>query len=181
MGFEPVGPAQWKAVTDRYLDTAVGGGRLEAAGYRARLRRGRGAIELTVKRRGTYAAGLSERLELNGPATRSRDPSRWPASAARDRLLALTGAGQLVEIAALRQRRLVRVFRRDTTVVEVSLDALAGLAGDRVSARRLEVELELLGGDREALTDLATVVRGLPGVRDPEGSKLEFARAARGG
>ncbi|HEX7949470.1 MAG TPA: CYTH domain-containing protein [Candidatus Limnocylindrales bacterium] len=179
-GFEPVGPPERRDVTDRYLDTAVTGGRLETAGYRARLRGGHGGIELTVKRRGTYVGALSERLELKGAANRSRRPATWPPSVARDRLLAIAGPGPLVEVAALRQGRLVRLVRRGATEVELSLDALEGLDGERVAARRWEVEIELIGGDRAALEELASVIRRLPGVVDPEGSKLDFARAARG-
>lgn len=179
VGFRAVGPAERKEITDRYLDTAASGGRLEVAGYRARLRRGHGAIELTVKRRGTHTGARSERLELKGPATRSRRPSTWPPSAARGRLVAVAGDGPFVEVAALRQRRVVRRFRRDTTEVELSLDALAGLDGNRIAARRWEVEIELLTGKRDALDTLATVIRSLPGVGDAEGSKLDFARAAR--
>ena len=179
-GFWPVGPAARRTITDRYLDTAVTGGRLEVAGYRARLRRGHGSIELTVKRHGTYAAGMSERLELKGPATRSRRAVTWPPSLARDRLLAIAGPATLVEVAALRQRRLVRLVRRGATEVELSLDALAGLDGARVTGRRWEVEIELVAGERAALEELAAVIRSLPGVVDPEGSKLDFARAARG-
>lgn len=179
-GFRPVGPAARVDITDRYLDTAVTGGRLEMAGYRARLRSGRGSVELTVKRRGTFVGALSERLELKGPATRSRRPAGWPPSSARDRLLAIVGSAALVEVAALRQRRLVRHLRRDATQVELSLDALEGLDGPRVVARRREVEIELVGGERAALEELAAAIRRLPGVVDPVGSKLDFARVARG-
>lgn len=179
-GFRPVGPAERRQITDRYLDTAVVGGRLETAGYRARLRRGHGAIELTVKRRGTDTGARSERLELKGRATRSRRPPQWPASAARDRLVAVAGDDPLVEVAALRQRRLVRRFERGATDVELSLDGLESLDGDRVVGRRWEVEIELLTGDRDALDALAAAIWNVPGVSEPEGSKLDFARAARG-
>lgn len=166
-------------MTDRYLDTDHVAGRLQASAYRARLRRSHRSVELTVKRRGTYQGALSERLELKGEATRSRDPARWPHSEARDRLLAIAGPGPLMEIAAVRQRRLVRHFRRGGTEVEVSLDAMESLDGARVVARRWELEIELLEGDRAGLLEVAGGFRRLPGLASATGSKLDFARAAR--
>jgi inorganic triphosphatase YgiF len=178
-GFEPTGPAERRRMTDRYLDTDHIAGRLQASAYRARLRRSHRSVELTVKRRGTYQGALSERLELKGEATRSRNPARWPASDARDRLLAVAGPGPLIEVAAVRQRRLVRHFRRGRTEVEVSLDGMESLDGPRVVERRWELEIELIEGDRTALLDVAGAFRRLPGVADATGSKLDFARAAR--
>ena len=166
-------------MTDRYLDTDQFDGRLAASAYRARLRRSHAAVELTVKRRGIYQGALSERLELKGAATRSRNPARWPASEARDRLLAVAGTGPLVEIAAIRQQRLVRLFRRGSTVLEVSLDALEALAGRRVAARRWELEIELIEGEKDGLLELATALRAVPGVGGSEGSKLDFAKSAQ--
>ena len=175
----PVGPAERRRMTDRYLDTDEFDGRLAGALYRARLRRSDRSVELTVKRRGIYQGALSERLELKGGATRSRNPARWPASEARDRLLAVAGTGPLVEIAAIRQQRLIRHFRRGATEVEVSLDALEALVGPRVAARRWELEIELLTGEKSALMDLATALRTVPGVSVSEGSKLDFAKSAQ--
>lgn len=166
-------------ITDRYLDTASVAGRLATAGYRARLRRRGTTVELTLKQPGRSDGGLSERIELTGPASASRHPGRWPASVARDRLVAIVGSNRLVEIAALRQRRLVRRYRRDQTEIEVSLDALEAIAEGRTAARSLAVELELLAGDRAALTELAAAVRSMPGVHDADGSKLDFARSVR--
>jgi inorganic triphosphatase YgiF len=178
-GFEADGGAIVVRLTDRYLDTAPWGGLLEQSGYRARLRRTGHAIELTVKRRGEIRGDVTERLELKGAATRSRIAARWPPSTARDRVAAIAGSVGLLEVAALRQERLVRRLRRGTTEVEVSLDALEALVGRRVAARRWEVEAELVGGDRGPLDELALALRRVPGVRDPLGSKLEFAKSGR--
>jgi inorganic triphosphatase YgiF len=178
-GFSPTGSPVVVRITDRYLDTAPWAGRLELSGYRARLRRTGGAIELTVKRRGEIRGDVTERLELKAPATRSRVASRWPPSVARDRVAAIAGDDALQEVAALRQERLVRRVLRDGTEVELSLDALQALAGSRVVARRWELEAELIRGDRRLLDDLALALRRVPGVRDPIGSKLEFGRSGR--
>lgn len=178
-GFNATGSPVIVRITDRYLDTAPWAGRLEQSGYRARLRRTGREIELTVKRRGQIRGDVTERLELKGPATRSRVASRWPASVARDRVAAMVGDLALQEVAALRQERLVRRLQRDETEVELSLDALQALAGSRVVARRWELEAELVRGDRTLLDELALALRRVPGVRDPIGSKLEFGRSGR--
>ncbi|HYC07914.1 MAG TPA: CYTH domain-containing protein [Candidatus Binatia bacterium] len=180
-GFTADGPLESRQITDRYLDTAPSAGRLELGGYRARLRRRAVAVELTLKRRGVEDGSVTTRLELTGPATRSRNPGAWPTSDARDLLVELAGPGRLVEVAALRQRRLVRNLRRGPTVVEASLDALEALDGPLVRERRWELELELVEGERDDLADLAAAVLALPAVEAAAGSKLEFARGARGG
>jgi inorganic triphosphatase YgiF len=174
-GFEAAGEPHLVGITDRYLDTDPHFGRLATAQMRARLRSTGRSVELTVKRPGTEALGVTTRVELEAPATRSLDPRRWPASAARDALLAATGGEPLVEIARLRQRRLTRLFRRAATTVEVSLDALAALDGRTVVARRHELEAELIDGDDAALADLAEALRRIDGIGPALGSKLRFA------
>lgn len=173
-GFEAAGEPHLVAIVDRYVDTDPYEGLLALAQMRARLRREGRSVELTVKRSGTEALGVTTRVELKGPATRSLDPRRWPASAARTALLAATGDAELVEIARLRQRRLTRLFRRGQTIVEVSLDALAALDGRQVVARRHELEMELVEGEAVHLGDLADAVRRVAGIVPALGSKLRF-------
>ena len=167
-------------VTDRYVDAAEGPS-IAASGIRARLRRRGNVVRLTVKRPGEVADGVTSRVELDGPATTSLDPRRWPASLAREVLVAAAGSRPLVEIGLLRQRRLTRVVRRAGTRIELSLDALAALQDGHVLARRHELEAELLAGDRAALVDLATALGRIDGTGPPIGSKLQFALAARVG
>lgn len=160
---------------DRYLDTDAVEGRLALAVMRARLRVTGRSVVLTVKRSGVETGGVTTRVELEAPATRSLDPRRWPDSAARRALLEVTGDLRLVEIARLRQRRLTRLMHRGTSLVELSLDALSALDGRRVAARRHELEAELKAGDVTALAELADTLRGLRGICPPIGSKLSFA------
>jgi inorganic triphosphatase YgiF len=179
-GFEPVAEPHLDVITDRYLDTGVAEGRLFLSGMRARLREARGGVTLTVKRRGTLAGAVTTRAELEGPATSALEPDAWPASAARDLLLAATAGARLVEIAALRQHRLVRNVRRGETLVELSLDELDALEQGQPVDHRVELEAELKAGPAGPLDDLAAALATIDGVGPPAGSKLDFAlRGAR--
>lgn len=176
-GFEATTALSEQVVVDRYIDTADG--RLQLAGARARVRTGDATPILTLKHHGLEEAGVTARHEVEGPADAGLDPRAWPDSVARRELLELTAGAPVVEIARLRQRRHVRLVRRDATTVELSLDELEALDGDRVSATRWELEAELKAGDRAALAALAAALAMIPGVRPASGSKLGFALAAR--
>ena len=173
-GFQPAGPAHMVTLTDRYLDTDPSAGRLAVAGMRARLRDDGESVVLTVKRAGEEEGGVTTRVELEGPATRALDPAAWAPSAARDALLEVAAGAGLREIARLRQRRLTRLFRRDATTVEVSLDALEALDLDHVVGRRFELEAELVEGEAADLGDLGARLLEIEGVGAPLGSKLRF-------
>jgi inorganic triphosphatase YgiF len=166
-------------VTDRYLDSEQDGGRLAAALVRARLRQSGGAVVVTVKRAGAVRAGVTTRVELEAPATRSLDPGRWPDSDARRVLVDASGGLPLREIGVLRQRRLTRLVRRGGTTVELSLDTVDALVDGRLAARRHELEAELVRGDEAALAELGSALAKLDGVGPPAGSKLRFAIEAR--
>ena len=178
-GFAPVDAPRVVTMTDRYVDTASPGRRLQAAGLRARLRSQGGAVVLAVKRAGVIRAGVTVRTELQAPATHSQDPSHWPPSDARSAVLEAVGGEPLVEIAMLRQRRLLRFIARAGTMVELSLDRVDAVQGGRVLARRHELEAELIDGDETSLAELAAVLRQLDGITPPVGSKLAFGLAAR--
>jgi len=176
-GFESAGGVREVEVLDRYLDTAVGA--LDAALARARLRQSRGGVELTFKRQGVVGdGGVTTRVELEGPATGDLDPARWPESAARSELVAVTGEGPLVETARLRQRRLVRDLFRGETRVELSLDHLEALDGDVVVATRWELEAELKAGRQEDLAELSNALQVMPGLSLAAESKRLFALLA---
>ena len=179
-GFRAAGPVHVVSLTDRYLDTDQIAGRLFLAGIRARLRRERGVTTLTVKRTGVELRGVTTRVELHGEATRSVDPRRWPASAARTALLEAAGSEAMREIAQLRQRRLTRLVARGGTTVELSLDALEAVADGRVVARRHELEAELVRGEETALAELGEALLLLDGIGPPLGSKLRFALESAG-
>jgi len=178
-GFEGTAPPHQVRVTDRYLDTSPANGELARAGIRARLRRRGDEVKLTVKRPSTERRGVSTRVELEGPATRSLDPARWPASDARTALERGLNGQPLQEIARLRQRRLTQILRQDGTAVEISLDALEAMDGGQVLARRHELEAELKEGAEAALALLGDALLEIDGVEPPLGSKLAFALEAR--
>lgn len=158
-GFEPAGPSELREVVDRYVDTQGEPGALSTFGYRARLRTEHHQTTLTIKGEAHRDGVITERLELEGPATLRLDPSSWPPSLARDRLLSVLAAaaaagvgagvgatndraggpgtsnGRLRVAASLRQHRHVRRFHRSGTIVEISLDELEAPAG-RSSAKR---------------------------------------------
>lgn len=177
-GFDALTPTTDQVVIDRYVDTADG--RLSRAGARARIRTSPGRpVILALKRRGIEQAGVTAREELEAPAAVDLDPTGWPDSPARRALLEVTGGAALVEIARLRQRRRVRIVRRDSTDVELSLDELEALDRDDVVATRWELEAELKAGDRADLEALAAALARLPGIGPATGSKLSFALSAR--
>jgi inorganic triphosphatase YgiF len=176
-GFGASGPVHEQVVVDRYVDTADG--RLVAAGARARVRTGGAAPVLALKHHGIEEAGVTARHEVEGPATEALDPGAWPESVARAELLALTDGAPLVEIARLRQRRWTRIVRRGSTEVELSLDELEALDGERVVATRWELEAELKDGERSALEELAAALAVTPWMAPATGSKLSFALSVR--
>jgi inorganic triphosphatase YgiF len=176
-GFRGIDAVAEHMVVDRYVDTADG--RLAAAGARARVRVSDTGAVLALKHHGIEARGVTARHEVEAPAADTLDSASWPASVARDELLALTGGAPLVEIARLGQRRQVRVVQRDDAQVELSLDHMEALDGERVTAARWELEAELKAGPREALEELAAALDALPWLSPATGSKLGFALAAR--
>ncbi|MEO5704705.1 MAG: CYTH domain-containing protein, partial [Candidatus Limnocylindrales bacterium] len=142
-GFVADGEVHVAVMTDRYLDTEVGGA-LFRNGMRARLRVAASGVVLAVKRKGVVSAGgVTTRVELQGPATAAMEPARWPESDAKAVLIETVDGMPLVEIAALRQVRHTRLLRRGDALVEVSLDRMTALAGDHALAQRVELEAEL--------------------------------------
>jgi len=177
-GFASRTPVSDQSVIDRYFDTPDG--RLAVAGARARIRTGAaGGAILALKHHGIDDGAVSARHEVEGPTTDALVPAGWPDSRARRELLQLTGGAPVVEVARLRQHRRIRTVSRGETTVELSLDHLEALDGERVVAARWELEAELKRGDRAALSDLAAALIRLPATAAPTGSKLGFALAAR--
>jgi len=170
-----------REIVDLYLDTAATTGHLRSAGLRARLRVSSGGVVLTVKGRSSAMAdGVTTRMELEAPATPDLDPAAWPPSPARELLIDTLDGTPLLEIAALRQRRHVRMLRNGATKVEMSLDELSALeAAGGVLGTRVELEAELKEGPAEPLLGLARALAAVAGLGPPLGSKLEFALAAR--
>jgi inorganic triphosphatase YgiF len=161
------------------VDTAPAGGWLQALGMRARLRKQGGSVVLAVKRGGLERAGVTTRVEIQADANSSLEPRHWPPSPARAALIEAIGTEPLIEIAVLRQRRLVRLVGRGATTVELSLDRVDAVEGGRVLARRHELEAELRAGDERDLASLADALQHVDGITPAVGSKLAFGLSAR--
>jgi CHAD domain-containing protein/adenylate cyclase class IV len=177
-GFSALGPAKAVRNEDRYLDTPNGA--LAAAGYAGRLRTGGKGTVITLKglRREDEGGAVHKREELEGPADAATGAAEWPASAARDAVMEIAGDTTLVELVTVRQVRNKRLYGRDGAVVEVSVDSVEVMAGERVVERFAELELELREGDEHALDPLVELLAGDDDLVPVETSKLERALEA---
>jgi inorganic triphosphatase YgiF len=184
LGPAELGPATHAVEVDRYLDTADG--RLAAAGWACRLRRRDSSTRISLKGPAQHLAGASlhSRPEVEGPVSEDEPIERWPASAALDRLMELSGGAPLAERLTLRQRRTERAVRLDGTRVGLlTLDRVQVEQHGRRRGSFLAVELEL---DPSALerglqpTDLAAALLAVPGLREEPHTKLERALGVLG-
>ncbi len=181
LGRASLGPADTYDELDRYLDTADG--RLAAERWACRLRTRRGATIISLKGPAEpslpgEAPALHRRPEVEGPASNALTPDAWPPSEARDRLLALSAGGRLVERLALAQRRTERA-------VEIDGRRTGLLSLDRVTVRhegvemgRLwSVELESVDETAAGLEALGGALAATPGLLPDPLTKLERAVA----
>ena len=181
LGPAVLGPPRTVAELDRYLDTADL--RLAAARWACRLRSREGRTIVSLKGPAEHAPGdlLHRRPELEGPADAGLQPERWPPSAARDRLVELTGGGALVERFSLAQERTERAVRLDAGQIgELSLDRVRVVHLQVEVGRMLVVELELDPGALGAGLDpgpLALALGRVAGLVPDPASKLERALA----
>ena len=151
---------------DRYLDTDDG--RLAAAKWACRLRSRSGRHRVSLKgppvARNELGGALHQRPEIEGLASERFDPSAWPPSAARDRLLELADGRPLREQFTLRQRRTERsVGGGQDRVGTLSLDRVVVVLEDEPAGRLWCVELELAGSANGA-ADAADPKALLPGL-----------------
>jgi CHAD domain-containing protein len=174
-GFAPVGEIRIAEQTDTYLDTPDG--ILEAERIGVRLRAEDGATTLTVKAPGSVDGAVRRREELEGPAEAGIPPASWPASAARDRLLALIGDKPLHELVTIRQYRRKRDFATSEATVELSLDEARIVVDGHTVERFTELEAELTRGPESALGPLLGLLDGRPGLSPTVESKLARAIA----
>jgi CHAD domain-containing protein/adenylate cyclase class IV len=177
-GFSALGPTDTVQHEDRYVDTATRS--LAEAGYAGRLRTSGDDTVITLKglRRHDDGGAAHRREELEGPADLAADIVDWPASAARDALLAIAGSGLLSELVRIRQQRRKRLYAKDGTVVEVSVDGVEVAQGDTVIERFAELELELREGDEDALDALADLLSEVEELVPADTSKFERALEA---
>ncbi len=177
-GFTALAPAATVQHEDRYVDTADG--RLAAAGYAGRFRSAGDVTVLTLKSLRSDAAGgaLHRREELEGPAIAEVPPDAWPDSAARTAVLELLGGAPLTDLVTVRQTRHKRTYGREGVVVELSVDDVEIVAGERVLDRFAELEVELIEGGEAALEPLADLLAEVEELVPAESSKLERALEA---
>ena len=177
-GFGALGPATTVHNEDRYLDTPDGA--LAAAGYAGRIRTGGAGTVITLKglRREDDGGAVHRREELEGPADAATGAVDWPASAARDAIIEIAGGAALIDLVTIRQARRKRLYGRDGAVVEVSVDDVEVVAGERIVERFAELELELREGDEHALDALADLLSEVEELMPAETSKLERALEA---
>jgi inorganic triphosphatase YgiF len=179
-----LGPARLGAVSnvdelDRYLDTPDL--RLAALGWACRLRgrHGRTRVSLKGPAEGGTEGAMHRRPELEGPATDDLDPGAWPASAARDSVMAMSGGAALHERFRLEQVRRERTVAIDGQLVGIlSLD-LVRVERDGVRRGQFDVvELELTDDAVRRGLDvmpLRQALETMPGLVPEPRTKLEHA------
>ena len=172
-------------VEDRYIDTAYGA--LEQAGFGARLRReDDGPITVTVKSASHERSGggasavdqraLSQRVEVEGPASERLDPGTWPSSAARELIDELRDGARLRTLFTINQRRERKTLALDEGAVLVTLDRVAVFRGARPLSSFSVLEVEVPKGSGADLSRLASLVEATGFVVPEPRSKEEIAR-----
>jgi inorganic triphosphatase YgiF len=175
-GARSAGPAHLRLVEDRYVDTADR--RLEAAGLVARIRAGGPVAQLTIKSLALRRDGaIHARMELESEAGDGDDPWSWPASAARDLLLATVGEAPLATLAVLRQRRYQRDVTIGSSVVELSLDEIGVTGRTGRTDAWVELECELRSGTEEDLATIGAALARRLDLAAATSSKLKRALA----
>jgi CHAD domain-containing protein len=179
-GVVPTGPVAVINLIDRYVDTATGS--LRRSGWVGRLRLqpdDAQATTVVLKSTARRSRGaMHTRSELEGPADVDHPPADWPASPARDRLLAVAGDAPLQTTIVLEQRRRQRVFGDEDFEVEVSLDRVRAVVGDQIVDRSLVLEAELRTGPASRLEDIGDELSRLPFLVPSSASKLARALSA---
>jgi CHAD domain-containing protein len=177
-GLWALGPATDVIQEDRYLDTPDAA--LAAAGYAGRLRSTDSGTIISLKglKRQDDGGATHRRDELEGPADPLAPPVAWPASAARDVVVASAGDRALEELVVLRQLRRKRLYGKDGTVVELSLDDVEVVSGGRVVERFAELEAEVREGDEALLGPLAELLGEIEELVPSGSSKLDRAMEA---
>jgi CHAD domain-containing protein len=173
-------------VEDRYIDTAYGA--LEQAGFGARLRReDNGPYSVTVKSSSHERPGdtggerqdskaLSQRVEVEGPASERLDPDTWPSSAARELINEIRDGARLRLLFTINQRREKKTLALDDGPVQLALDRVAVFRGGRPLASFSVLELEVATTSGADLNRLAGLVEATGFVVPEPRSKEEIAR-----
>ena len=173
-------------VEDRYIDTAYGA--LDHAGFGARLRQeDSGPYTVTVKSAShdrpadggddpDDSRALSQRVEVEGPATEHVDPDRWPSSAARELINEVRDGARLRTLFTINQRRVKKSLSLDDGPVQVALDRVSIFRGARPLASFSVLEVEAGNGSGANLNRLADLIEATGFVVPEPRSKEEIAR-----
>jgi inorganic triphosphatase YgiF len=147
--------------------------RLRAQRYGLRVRNLGARRIATLKGAARVADGVYERDEWEVVIGTEEHPAHWPASAARDRALALLGDASLRPILTIETtRQHIYAARAGVRVAELSLDTGTIRAADRAERfRELEVEL-LEGGTRTDFDALVALLRERFALVPEDRSKL---------
>ena len=177
-GLWALGPATDVIQEDRYLDTPDAA--LAGAGYAGRLRSTDSGTIISLKglKRQDDGGATHRRDELEGPADPLAPPVAWPESDARNVVVAIAGDRVLEELVVLRQLRRKRLYGKDGTVVELSLDDVEVVSGGRVVDRFAELEAEVREGDEALLGPLAELLGEIEELVPSGSSKLSRAMEA---
>lgn len=179
-----VGDERTVEVEDRYIDTAYGA--LQQAGFGARVRReDHGPYVLTVKSVSHERSGsdddpddptaLSQRVEVEGPASERLDPDTWPSSAARELINEVRGGARLRTLFTINQRREKSTLALDDGPVQVALDRVSVFRGGRPLASFSVLEVEAADGGGAGLNRLADLVEATGFVVPEPRSKEQIA------
>ncbi len=177
-GLTAAAPVETVVHEDRYVDTPDGA--LAAAGYAGRFRSSGDETIITLKglHRQDDGGAAHRREELEGPADLETAAPAWPESAARDAVISIVGEATLGELVRVRQVRRKRDYAANGTIVELSVDDVEVVMGDRVIERFAELEVELRQGDEAALEPLVDLLSEIEELVPAETSKLERAMEA---
>jgi len=155
----PLGPSWTEEFADTYLDTE--NWQILAGGYFCRRRLSEGRVLITIKQVETAGGAVHRREEFEVELGGYSPPSRWPESAAREKVLELSQEGPLLPMLELRQDRTKRlVGDEESPIAELCLDVVRLGASDGAARHDekvyFEVEVELK--ERGSEDDLAAIV-----------------------
>ncbi len=158
---------------DQYLDTDDGG--ILAGGYACRMRQQDELTLATLKGLGTVSGAIHRRLEHEVELPYPLPPPHWPASAARDLALRLSGHEPLIPLFEAEQsRHRSHLCDGDRLVAELNLDRVRLFRESTTAATYLELEVELVqGGSEELLIQIAQELQAEWGLQPQSRSKFE--------
>ena len=163
--------------TNVYWDTPQG--RLRKSGAVLKSRTVGSRRTLTFKREVAYRDGVSRRVEISRPIRGRTLRDGLPAALRLEpvrRARRVAGSRPWVKVLTLKTDRCGRIFSHRRSKIEMDLDRVSVLKGNRRLANYREVELENLNAPapvfRKALTDLRRRFRGR--LRSSRLSKYEI-------